>query len=243
MSTHDPLAGLPLAPGVHGTRAAPGDGLLVAKGLKLVRGRVHEFCGPARQVLAAWAVGAVGAVGAPGRAQGDATALWIRPQWGRERINPHGLGDWADPDRVIVVACPQGRDLLWCAEEALRAGCVALVLVELPAPPALTPVRRLQLAAEAGGARAGGGAKAPVGVLITPGQGGAPGVEGRWHLAPLPPRPADWRTEPVAHVLPPLQARRWLLTRLRARLAPPARWEVEAAPRQPLRLCRVPEAP
>jgi protein ImuA len=91
---------------------------------------------------------------------------------------------------------------------------VPLVVAELPAPPALTPVRRLHLAAAAGAGIAPG--PAPLALLLTPDPGGAAGVETRWHLAPAP----GWARDGVP---------RWHLRRLRARVAPPAAWEMARA--------------
>ena len=82
-----------------------------------------------------------------------------------------------------------------------------LVVADLPGLPALTPVRRLHLAAETG-AREGG--CAPLALLLTPGTGGAPGVESRWHMGPIPQTGMD----------------HWQLTRIRSRSAPPRRWHV-----------------
>lgn len=82
----------------------------------------------------------------------------------------------------------------------MRAGAVSLVIVDLP-PPALTPVRRIHLAAETGGPMG----TAPLGLLLTPGDGGAHGVGTRWHMAP---------THEDA-------TQRWRLERHRARTLPP----------------------
>jgi protein ImuA len=153
----------------------------------------------------------------------EGPVVWIRPGWGPERLNAAGLQPLANPARLVLVGADRDETALWAAEEALRSGSVPLVVVETAVPPGLTPVRRLHLAAGAGAEAANrDGSTAPLGLILTPGQGGAPGVESRWHLAPMPSRSLLWSDEAA-----------WTLTRLRARLAPPARW----------RLCRKGSAP
>jgi len=172
-------------------------------GLGLLRGRLHEVCGAARWTLAAMLMAA------------DAGAVvWVLPGWLAERPYPTGLADFADPGRVVFARGRRPEDLLWAGEEALRSGAVPLVLIDLAEPPGLTPVRRLHLAAEAGAAAARNqGRAAPTGVLITPGAGGAQGVESRWQMT----------AAPSASTLLDRHAA-WLLTRLRARMEPPATW-------------------
>ena len=175
----------------------------LAGDLTLRRGRVHELCGPSRMMLAARIMA---------RTRGP--VVWIRPGWLPERLNAAGLQPLADPSRLILVQADRDENLLWAAEEGLRSGASPLVVAELLTPPALTPTRRLHLAAEAGaeaGHREGG--VAPLGLILLPGTGGAQGVESRWHLAPAPSRTLLWSDEES-----------WTLTRLRARLAPPASW-------------------
>ncbi|MFN6977986.1 MAG: ImuA family protein, partial [Gemmobacter sp.] len=161
--------------------------------ITLVQGRVHEICGPARRSLAAMLAQ---------RTAGP--VIWAHPGWSREALCPAGLAPLLDPARLILAACPAPLDLLWTAEEALRSGAVGAVVAELGEPPGLTPLRRLQLAAEAGGGRA-------TGFLLTPGEGGAPGVESRWHAAPRP-------------------GGGWNLRRLRARMAPVAAFDLPPPP-------------
>lgn len=155
--------------------------------------RVHEACGTARRTFAMWLAG-----------QMQGTVLWIVPAWEKDRLHPDGMLAFADPARFLFVAPGRSEDVLWCGEEALRAGAVPLVVLDLPDPPALVAIRRLHLAAQTG-AEIG---QAPLGLLLTPGDGGAPGVESRWHMAP-------------AH---DSQTRRWLLERRRARTAPVRCW-------------------
>jgi protein ImuA len=172
----------------------------IAGPVALVPGRLHEGCGPARHT---WAMMVAGAFPGP--------VMWIAPAWGPDRPDPCGIAPLADPGRLIFVTPDRRLDLLWCMEEALRSGAVPLVVADLPAPPGLTPVRRLHLAAQEGGTRA---PRLPLGLILTPDEGGAPGVESRWHMA-------------QAH-LP--EADRWHIARRRDRAAPPAEWHLSGHP-------------
>lgn len=162
----------------------------------LAAARTHELCGAGRRRLALWVARA---------AQGP--ILWVRADWHPDQLHMAGLCDEVAPGRLIFVEARRAEDLLWTGEEALRAGCVPLVVLDLPEPPGLTPVRRLHLAAEHGLEVRG---LAPLCLLVTPGAGGAAGVESRWQLQP-------------AH---DGQDMAWQLRRLRARDAPPAAWAV-----------------
>lgn len=177
--------------------------------MALARGRVHEYAGPARRTLAALTAGA---------AQGEGPVLWLRPGWRAEGLCPQGLTPFMpDPGALIVARCARPVDVLWSMEEALRAGCVALVVAEIAEPPDLRQVRRLHLAASEGVARnraAGRFSPAPLGVMLAHevADSRLSGVESRWALHPLQPRG--------------LEAPRWRLDRSLARGLPPADWVV-----------------
>jgi protein ImuA len=174
------------------------DVLALAPGVELARARAHEAWGPARALFALAAA-----------ARTDGPVIWLRPDWAPDRLLADGMRPFLDPGRLVLGRGRGAPELLWAAEEALRTGAVPLVVSELPAAPGLTAVRRLHLAAEAGAGRG----TAPLGLLLTPDPGGAPGVETRWHLAPLPGWAVDGRA-------------RWRLTRARARMAPERVWEM-----------------
>lgn len=173
--------------------------LQVSGPLAFTLSRAHELCGPARRTLA---------LAVAARRPGP--VLWITPQWETERLNGPGLYRWMDPNRMIFAHPRRGEDVLWCLEEALRAGIVPTVIAEAPVPPALTPVRRLHLAAEEGGTKSSTVQQAPLGLILSGAEGVAAGVESRWSL-----RPAFDQAGPA-----------WHLARLRARAAPPAEWHV-----------------
>lgn len=178
--------------------------------LSLTLARTHEFCGNARRTLAMLVAAAL-----------DGPVIWIVPGWLPDRLNPEGMVQFVDPGRFLFVMPRRPEDVLWTTEEALRSGLVPLVVADLPAPPALTPVRRLHLAAETGATE---GRVRPLGLLLTPGEGGARGVESRWQMmgAHAPGAPG------------------WQLTRLRARTAPPRSWRVTPGRRGRFRLVPAP---
>ena len=182
--------------------AAHAPDLVLAPDIALARARVHEATGPARVVFA---------LAIAARLSGP--VVWIRPAWTAERLMGDGISGFLAPSRLILAGGRTPTDLLWTAEEALRAGAAPLVVAELPVVPGLTATRRLHLAAGAGAARAEHLKAAPLGLLLTPEPGGVPGIETRWRLAPAP----GWAAGGDA---------RWRLTRLRARMAPERTWDV-----------------
>lgn len=188
----------------------PGPALSLHPDISLPLGRLHEACGPGRYSFALWLAG-----------QMQGPVLWIAPDWHQDRLNPDGMMPFVDPARFLYAHTRRPEDLLWCIEESLRSGAAPLVIADLPAPPALTPVRRMHLAAES----VPTGTTPPLGLLLLPADGGARGVETRWYMAP-------------AHT-PDL--RRWHLERRRARTAPPRAWTAtQTAPRTGLTLTPTP---
>ncbi len=186
-----------LTQGQHRRRPRDQRGQQLLGDLTLAPARVHEFCGPARRTLALTL----------GREMAG-PIFWIRPAWTAEALNPAAVTRFLNPGRLTFLTPGRAEDLLWTMEEALRSGAVPLVVADLPAPPALTPVRRLHLAAETGAAE---GNHAPIGLILTPDSGGAQGIESRWAFHPTH---AEDR------------ASSWRLSRLRARTEPEAHWAV-----------------
>ncbi|MFD1160178.1 ImuA family protein [Roseovarius aestuarii] len=131
----------------------------------LREGRAHEVCGAGSLVFAC-AVGA--SVNGP--------VLWVNESWVSHRINPDGLREFFDPGRVLMAQAKDQAEVLATAEEALRSGAVALVVMELTKPLGLTAGRRLQLAAEAGKTLA---------LSILPEGMGSNTAETRWQCVPV----------------------------------------------------------
>lgn len=164
--------------------------------IALVKGRVHECAGRARRTFA-MAVAA----------QVKGPVFWISPKWDADQLNPDGMAPFVRPQDFTFLTPRRAEDILWTMEEVLRAGAVPLVVADIPGLPSLTPVRRMHLAAETGAVEGG---VMPLGLLLTPGAGGAQGVESRWQMEPVH-RPD--RTG-------------WTLTRTRARTDPVRTWQI-----------------
>ncbi len=191
---------VPLCPAID--RHLPG-------GAGLPRAAVHE-------VLAA-DPGAAAGFCALLLARAAGTVLWIAPEpdaW------PPGLARFGlSPADLVLVQARRPVDGLWAMEESLRCPGIAGALLALDALD-MTAARRLQLAAEAGGA---------LGLLLRPEAGdtatGATAALTRWRVAALP------GTSGSTH---DLGDPRWRLDLLRARGSRPGTWTVvwrEAADR------------
>lgn len=174
----------------------PRPALTVWEDMSLTLGRVHEFCGLSRRMLALMIAGHV-----------KGPIIWLTSGRPVEGLNPDGAMPYANISDFNVVTCRRADEALWSMEEVLRAGCVPLVIADMDQSLALTPIRRLNLAAEAG---SGKSQQRPLGIVLTPGEGGSSGVESRWRLEP--------RHQP--------DGLRWRLDRLRARTAPLKRWSL-----------------
>ncbi len=107
---------------------------------------------------------------------GNAPILWIGPDpdaW------PSGLTRYGlSPADLVMVRAPRPSDALWAMEEALRCPAIAGALLTL-SDIDLTAARRLQLAAEAGGA---------LGLLLRPDteEPGPSAALTRWRVNALP---------------------------------------------------------
>ena len=93
------------------------------------------------------------------------------PHW-LGALHPQSLARFCAPQRVLHTACTLEVDALWAAENALRAGCLGVVIVALERTPNLTHFRRLQLAAQAGNT---------LGLAIVKHPAHSSPAETRWH--------------------------------------------------------------
>jgi protein ImuA len=171
-----------------------------APGVRLALARVHEICGSARVRAGLWLAG-----------QTQGPVLWISMLHGGTVLNTDGLAALIAPGRMIFVTAERAEDALWAMEEAVRSGHLGAVVAEFPSPPAMTPVRRLHLAAEATRP------VAPLVLILTPEDGGAPGVESRWQMEPAHGRATGVPASGLRPDLPSAEPLSWWFACLRAR--------------------------
>jgi protein ImuA len=157
------------------------------------------------------------------RLTGEGSIIWCRRDPGLHGIKLYGSGIAAfglDLHRLLLVRVRREIEVLWAMEEGLRSGSVSAVLGEAATVPPIA-LRRLQLAAETGGA---------TGLLLRP-----PGAAlAHWGTA------SRWRVASVPTTLPPRGSLslplgegwgegfcpriRWRVELLRCRAAAPASW-------------------
>jgi protein ImuA len=197
-----------LLPSRPTSRLSPTD-LALPAGISpgLARARAHEICGPSRVALALLLLSGC-----------EGPVIWVAPSWLPERLHACGIADYLHPGRLVFAQARRHEDLQWSAEEALRSGAATVVVLEMPRPPGLTAVRRLHLAAQTGAEAAHHATlgPAPLALVLCAGDGGAQGVETRWHMRPVP----------ATYTLTEDSGPAWLLERRRARTAPVAAWRL-----------------
>ncbi|MCT2539952.1 ImuA family protein [Sedimentimonas flavescens] len=128
-------------------------------------GRVHEACGPAATGFAAIAAVMTGM-----------PMLWVHEAWQADNLHPVGFLSFMDPSDLLLTRTGSQTDSLAVAEEALKDGALPFVVIEVTRPLNLREGRRLQLAAQAGGA---------TGLCLIPEGMGSNAAETRWHAAPV----------------------------------------------------------
>lgn len=201
------------------TTGAPGiDGMLGPAGLEI--GAVHEVkpVSSGADWLAACAAAhsfalmlGVRRLQAEAGKTGRTHVLWCASKSMTAELGaPYGPGLAAlglDPHHLILAEPARQQDVLWTLEEGLKSDSLALAVAQLE-DVALTPARRLALAAAAG--------RTPCLLLTHPRAAPAAATASRWRIAPAPGAP-----HPLDPLAPGAVRLRVALERCRGRPAPP----------------------
>jgi len=159
-----PLDGL-RTPGRHGV-------VWLVETIQLSKGRVHELLGDSAFMFAALAVS---------RLKGP--VIWAGLPQAVRTVAPTGVQDFFDPARLILTTGVSRTEILWAAEQALRARCAPCVIAEIQDGPDLKESRRLQIAAEEYGA---------LGLILVHRAPQTSAAETRWHCQAAPGGGWDW---------------------------------------------------
>jgi len=157
--------------------ASPQNALAFGHQAALRKGRIHEVSGPGADMFAILA--------AAEQARG---ILWMGLYRDLVSLCPTGVQTYLEIEDLILVEAVSRGELLWAADQALRAPGSFCVILEMPDTLSLKESRRLQLAAEQGGG---------IGLILLRGGVSTSAAQTRWHCAPMvAERPAwDWRCE------------------------------------------------
>ena len=154
--------------------AAPSFGVTeLGAAIGLRRGRVHEILGESADIFAILAA-----------AQHGRDVVWIGLRRDIEPLCPTGIAAYADPARFILVEAVSRGEILWAADQALRAeGGFSVILDIADGGLSLRESRRLQLAAEQGGA---------LGLALIRGGARTSAAQTRWLCRAIADVPAAW---------------------------------------------------
>lgn len=165
------LAGLKALPPLGAMLQRP-QGLELGGGLRLRKGRVHEVSGASADLFA---MRAAAAHGQP--------VLWLGLYRDIVTLNPAGLQAWLEVEDLILVEAVSRGELLWAADQALRATGGFCTILDLPDTLSLKESRRLQLAAEQGGG---------IGLVLLRGPASTSAAQTRWDCQPCCSDPPSW---------------------------------------------------
>ena len=136
------------------------EALSLGEPVNLALGRVHEVSGDSADMFAVLAASKL-----------SGPIIWIGLSKDLGSLAPTALQDFIDPARVILAEGISRGEVLWAAEQALRATCADCVVIELSRGPNLRESRRLQIAAEEGGG---------LGLILIQGRAYTSACETRW---------------------------------------------------------------
>ena len=180
-----------------------------APNIYLKKGRMHEVCGPARVRIVTF-------IGAKTKG----LIVWIRPDWEDFIINVDSISHWFSPNQLLLINAKRKNDLFFATEEVLRSGISELTITELPQVPNSLQMRRIHLAITSG--VQSNNEKKPLGLILSPNEGGATSIESRWYISTLP----YWNNlnKKEVHNL----GQKWYVKRLFSRTEPTKEWSIEA---------------
>ncbi len=141
-------------------------------GVQLRRGRTHEVTGAGADMFAVQAA-----------AVQDQPILWIGLHRDIVTLNPVGLQAWLEVEQIILVEAVSRGELLWAADQALRAPGGFCVILDMPDTLSLKESRRLQLAAEQGGG---------IGLVLLRGPANTSAAQTRWECQPVCADQTSW---------------------------------------------------
>jgi protein ImuA len=148
------------------------ESLCLSGAVSLAKGRVHEVMGDSADMFAVLVA-----------SQLSGPIIWTGLARDIGSLAPTALQDFIDPARVILTEGVSRGEVLWAAEQALRARCAQCVIIELSQGPNLRESRRLQIAAEEGGG---------VSLILIHGRAHTSACETRWRCAASSAGAAVW---------------------------------------------------